>query len=125
MAVCLECSQPMSQTEAICPKCGEDFVEPTQSPWEVLLHPSKLTDLFRLVSVAAVFCVGLTTVLPTLSTPIGPIVFGILCGISAELLGDSAPLWSRVLSVAGLVGILFYPLMAVWFLGSWILSWLI
>ena len=115
----------MNQTEAICPKCGEEFLEQDQSAWHVLLHPSKLTDLFRLVSVAAVFTVALTTLLPTLSTPIGPVVSGILCGIAAEMLGETAPLWSRILSFAGIVGILFYPLQFIWLFASWLLNWLV
>lgn len=122
MAVCLECQQPMSQTEAVCPKCGEDYVEPTQGAWQVVMHQSRLTDLFWLMAVAAFFSVGLSTLLPTFATPLGPVVFGILCGICAQLLGEAAPLWTRILSICGIVGILFYPLLVVWMFANWLLS---
>ena len=45
MAICLKCHNRMNQTEAICPHCGEDFLELKQDRWNLVLHKSSLSDL--------------------------------------------------------------------------------
>ena len=113
MAICLECHNPMKQTEAICPHCGEDFLEPQPDRWNLLLHKSSLSDLFRLTGVMGIFFAFVPLLVSLQTSALWPFYLGIVCGGCVLLLGETAPLWSRVLSIIGILAFLLYPLLAV------------
>ena len=112
MAVCLKCHNPMNQTEANCPHCGEDFFEAQPDRWHLLLHTSSLRDLFRLTSVMCVFFALLSMLISLHNLAFWPVGLGFACAGCALLLGEAAPLSSRVFSLVGILAFLVYPLLA-------------
>lgn len=112
MAVCLTCHQPMGQTEAICSRCGEDYLGRAPDGWaELLLHQSSLRDVFRLTSVVGLFLAFTPSLYDQFRTSaFWPLCLGILCGVCVLLLGDSAPTCSRVVSLMGILAFLWYPI---------------
>lgn len=114
MAICLKCHHPMSQIEAACPHCGEDYRDFQPSYKQVLFHRSSLRDLFYLITVMGILSALLRWVLSLHLFWLWPVAAGFLAGICALLLGERAPFWSRVLSLIGILSFLTYPIVISW-----------
>ena len=121
MAVCLECGEPMAQTEAICGECGADYRDTEESFGDIVFRQSSLSDLFRLMSVMAFFFAFLPITITAAPPALWPFALGILSGICVLMLGDCSELFARFFSLAGIVAFLFYPLVAFVFLLQWLL----
>lgn len=121
MATCLKCYHPMNQTEAICPHCGEDYLDVQPGRWHVLLHQSSLKDLFYLVTVMGIFFALLRWLIPFHTSLLFRFLVIIAFGSYALLLGERAPFWSRVFSLVAILGFLYYPLLAVLAFAWWLL----
>lgn len=124
MAVCFECHGAMRQTQTTCPHCGVTFVETADDAKHLLLHQSSLANLFRLSAVMAVFFALVPLLFSLQTSAFWPFLAGFMCGGCAMLLGDSAPLWSRLFSLAWIVAFLLYPLQAICILLWWMIRWL-
>ena len=110
----------MNQTEAICPNCGEDYLDVQPGRWHLLFHHSSLKYLFCLVSVMGIFFALLRWLLPLHTSILCPFYVGFAFGGCALLLGEKAPFWSHVFSVVAILGFLFYPLLAVFAFAWWL-----
>ena len=122
MAVCLKCSEPMAQTEPVCRNCGADYQDSEKTFGDIVFRQSSLVDLFRLVSVMAFFFAFLPVAITFVHAALWPFSIGILCGLSVLLLGDSSELFVRLLSLAGVIAFLLYPLLGVYMLIGWLLN---
>lgn len=109
MSYCPTCRKPMKQMEATCPYCGEDFADAREDWLAIVLHRSSLRDLFWLTTVMCLFFALLPWLVSMRFYGTFPIAVGMVCGGCAILLGDTAPLWSRIFGFFGILGVLFYP----------------